>query len=110
WLLFFSLVATFGRSQDPAITNAQPPSPPTLAPSVETLAAFIGLRVTRISYDGVAVERLRPIPDHLAQKVGAPLTRENLAQCLHQLFATGLFETISADASREEDGVAIVFK
>ena len=110
WLLFFALFATVGRSQGRASVDPQTSNPPTVAPSVGTLTHFIGLPVNRISYEGVAAERLRPIPDHLAQRIGVPLSRENLAESLHQLFATGLFETIRADASREENGVAIVFK
>ena len=110
WLLFFALLATVGRSQGRASVDPQTSNPLSMAPSVGTLTQFMGMPVNRISYEGVAVERLRPIPDHLAQRIGVPLSRENLAQSIHQLFATGLFETIRADASREENGVAIVFK
>ena len=63
-----------------------------------------------ISFEGVTAERLAPLPDHLAQVLGAPLSRENLARSLHQLFATGLFESVEVDATRQGAGVAIVFQ
>ena len=89
---------------------SQPQHPAEATASIETTARFQGLRVSRISVEGVAPDRLKPFSDHLALVVGVPLSRESLAQSLHQLFATGLFETIQADAIREDDGVAVVFK
>jgi outer membrane protein assembly complex protein YaeT len=67
------------------------------------------LPVQSISFEGVTTERLAPLPDHLAQAVGAPLSSENLALSLHQLFATGLFESVEVDGTRQGAGVAIVF-
>ncbi len=81
------------------------------APAGSGVAArYQGLRVSRISIEGVAPDRLTQLSGHLAQAAGAPLSRENVAQSLHQLFATGLFETVQADAIREGDGVAVVFR
>ncbi len=64
----------------------------------------------RISFEGVAADRLAPLFAHLAQAVGAPLNREDLRKSLRQAFATGLFETLSVEGVREGDGVAIVFR
>ncbi|MDE3189155.1 MAG: BamA/TamA family outer membrane protein [Acidobacteriota bacterium] len=69
-----------------------------------------GLPVRRIAFEGVAAARLAPLPDHLAQAIGAPLSQQSLAQSLRQLYATGLFETIDVEGAREGDGVALVFK
>ncbi|MGA7859157.1 MAG: POTRA domain-containing protein [Terracidiphilus sp.] len=64
----------------------------------------------RIVFEGVEADRLSPLPDHLAQTVGEPLTQENLAKSLRQLFGTGLFETVEAQGQREGDGIVLVFK
>ncbi|MGB7549230.1 MAG: POTRA domain-containing protein [Terracidiphilus sp.] len=74
------------------------------------LARWERLPVRRIAIEGIEAERLALLPDRLAQVVGAPLTEENLAKSLRQLFATGLFETIAAEGVREGDGIALVFK
>jgi len=75
----------------------------------DSLTQWEGLPVRRISFDGVSAERLAPLPGHLAQTEGAPLSREDLKRSLRQLFSTGLFETIAAEGVREQDGVALVF-
>ncbi len=62
------------------------------------------------SFEGVNQDRLKPLPGNLPQAVGEPLDRQKLAQSLHQLFATGLFETIEVEATRQDDGVALLFK
>jgi len=38
------------------------------------------------------------------------LNREALKRSLHQLFSTGLFETLAVEGTREADGVALVFR
>ncbi len=63
----------------------------------------------RISFEGVPPDRLNPLPGHLAQAEGAPLTAENLQKSLRQLYASGLYDTLEVEASREADGVALVF-
>jgi outer membrane protein assembly complex protein YaeT len=66
--------------------------------------------VRRISIQGVALDRLRPLPDELAQALGTPLGREFLGGALRQLYATGLFETIQVEATSEQDGVVLLFR
>jgi len=65
--------------------------------------------VRRISFEGVSADRLAPLPGHLAQTEGAPLTAENLKRSLRQLYASGLYDTVTVEGSREADGVALVF-
>ena len=50
-------------------------------------AEFQGLPVRRITFEGVGTDRLTSFSDKLAQPVGAPLNRENLAQSLRQLYS-----------------------
>jgi outer membrane protein assembly complex protein YaeT len=66
--------------------------------------------IRRISFEGVATDRLLSIPDHLSQSLGAPLNREFLQASLRQLFSTGLFENIQVAATPQQDGVALVFR
>jgi len=74
------------------------------------LTTWEGLTVRRISFAGLASARLAPLPGHLAQAEGAPLSHELLKQSLRQLFSTGLFETIQVEATRQQDGVDLVFR
>jgi outer membrane protein insertion porin family len=79
-------------------------------PSSDPLSQWMGMTVRRISFEGVSVDRLAPLPGHLAQAEAAPLNREELKRSLRQLFSTGLFETIEVQGVREEDGVALIFR
>ena len=94
-----SAVDASGAAADPA---AETPS--------DSLAQWEGLPVRRISFEGVSLDRLVPLPGHLTQAVGAPLNREELKKSLRQLFATGLFETIAVEGERTGDGVVLVFR
>jgi outer membrane protein assembly complex protein YaeT len=78
--------------------------------SFDSLTKWEGLTVRHISFDGVSTDRLAPLPSHLAQPEATPLSRENLRRSLHQLFATGLFDTIAVEGVREQDGVALIFR
>lgn len=74
------------------------------------LTAWLGLPVREITFEGVSVDRLKPLPGKLPQAVGSPLDRLKVAASLRALFATGLFDTVEADATRRDDGVKLVFK
>jgi outer membrane protein assembly complex protein YaeT len=65
--------------------------------------------VRRISFERVAAVRLAPLPGHLSQAEGMPLSRENLKRSLRQLFATGLYEDVEVEGSRDKDGVDLIF-
>ena len=92
-----------------SVVDALPPRPgESLEP--DRLAGWLGRPVREILFDGIAGERLKSVQDHLPQEVGAPLDREKIAASLRMLYATGLFESIQADASEQGDGVKLVFK
>jgi outer membrane protein insertion porin family len=96
--------------------TVSPSSPNTTVPLTQRedtpspVSQFEGLPVRRISFDGVSADRLAPLPDNLAQKLGAPLKLTDLAESLRQAFATGLYETVEAEGVREGDGVGLIFK
>ena len=94
-------VDSHGSSHAPASAEESDPA---------SLAKWLGLPVREISFEGVSADRLKPLPGHLPQTVGAPLDRENVAQSLRMLFATGLFATVEATAIRQNDGLKLVFK
>jgi outer membrane protein insertion porin family len=76
----------------------------------DTLGRLAGTPVRSISFEGVAAGRLSPLTDHLAQAAGKPLNPEDVKKSLHQLYDTGLFETIEVAATRGSDGVTLVFR
>lgn len=86
------------------------PDPPAAVPEADPIVPWEGLSVRSIAYAGVSVDRLRPIPARLEQQIGVPLHRQFIEQSLHQLFATGLFETLEVTATHQRGGVALVFR
>ena len=95
-----------------AVSAAAAPPAASSDPLAETdsLAKWEGLPVRKISFEGVAPDRLAPLPGHLAQAEGKPLDRDDLQKSLRQLFASGLFETIAVEGTRDGDGVALAFR
>ena len=69
-----------------------------------------GLPVKEIAFDGVGPDRLQPLARNLPQPVGMPVDRDKIAKSLRELYASGLFDTIEANVSREGDGVRLVFR
>ncbi len=93
---------------------SQTDSPKTSRPTAQrndarTVSDFEGSPVRGITFTGVSVDRLAPLPDHLAQKVDEPLNLKDLAESLRQVFATGLFETVEIEGVSEGDGVNLIF-
>ncbi len=90
------------------------PSPAFPEPGTDSLLQWEGLPVKNISFEGVSADRLAPLPDHLAQAQGKPLSAENLRQSLRQLYSTGLYETVHVEGSKVEESageisVALIF-
>jgi outer membrane protein insertion porin family len=76
----------------------------------EKIDRWLGIPVREITFEGVPSDRLKPFAGHLPQAVNEPLSREDVAESLRQLYATGLFESIESEAIRQSDGVRLVFK
>ena len=51
----------------------------------------------------------QPLAGHLPTAEGAPLTEVDLKRSLRQLYATGLYDTIEARATRAGNGVVLIF-
>ena len=69
-----------------------------------------GLPVREIAFEGVPADRLQPLSGHLPQAMDVPLNRENVASSLRKLYATGLYDTVEAHTTRQNDGVKLVFR
>ena len=74
-----------------------------------SLQAWEGLPVLRVSFEGVPAARIKPLPEHLAQAAGHPLTAENLKRSLRQLYASGLYDTVEVEGQRQARGVDLIF-
>ena len=107
-LLFVLPWSIRGWGQDAGPAAAAQPS--VTAEETDALGQWQGLPVRRISFLGVDPARLEPLPGHLAQAEGAPLTAENVRRSLRQLFQTGLYETIDVAAAPLDQGVALLFE
>ncbi len=94
-----------GNKLGAAPSGPSHPSAPLSSPILE----WEGLPVRSISFEGVPADQLRPLSGRLPQAVGAPLTEDDLKSSLRQLYATGLYETIEARATRQDGGVALTF-
>jgi outer membrane protein insertion porin family len=102
--LLIPVVTIAGRAQN-AAAGRRPAG--AAQPSLEQ---WEGQPVLAVSIEGIAPERLAPLPGHLALEVGAPLTEEKLQASLRQLYATGLLDNIQVEGSRQPGGVDIVFR
>lgn len=63
----------------------------------------------RIEFVGVEASRLDPLPAQLAQQPGKPLRAVSVRQSLRRLYATGLYDSISAQGRLEGDEVVLTF-
>lgn len=61
------------------------------------------MTVRRISFDGVSPDRLKPLPEHLAQAEGKPLNPNDVRESLRQLFSTGLYESVHVEGVQVEE-------
>jgi outer membrane protein insertion porin family len=109
-VLVFLLHAAINCWSQDASQAAPAPADPQSTNFDKRQGEWQGLIVRRIDFTGVSAARLDPLPGHLAQAEGVPLSAEALKQSLRQLFATGQYETIDVAASRIGDGVAIAFE
>ena len=92
-----------------ASATANPQASLSPGPEHDPALSFEGLPVVGISFKGVPADRLSPLTDRLAQAQGAPLTADNIKRTLRQLYASGLYDNVEVEGSREAGGVALIF-
>jgi outer membrane protein assembly complex protein YaeT len=83
---------------------------PDVSSGATRLEAWEGKSVLRIEFEGVPISRLAPLPAELAQQPGTLLHAEFVRDSLRRLYASGLYDTISADGRLEDGGVVLVFR
>jgi outer membrane protein assembly complex protein YaeT len=88
---------------------ASPHASDNAAASADSVLEWEGLPVRSIAFEGVPADQLQPLAGHLPVAEATPLTEENLKRSLRKLYATGLYDTIEARATRADGGVALVF-
>ena len=69
-----------------------------------------GRPVRKISFEGIAVGRLNPLPQELAQQPNKPLNAAEVRESLRQLYASGLFERIDVAGVPDGDGIDLIFR
>ena len=108
--ILLGCVFVFGLGPGIRHLHADQMGPASTSSEADPIARFEGLPVRSISLEGVANDRIQPLPSRFAHELGAPLDRQFVERSLHQLFSTGLFETIEATAAPVQGGVALVFR
>ena len=116
-LILLSIPPAESRAQSATVSgianpkdSSQKDTQPEYVIGRDPIAQWVGLRVLHIAIEGVAPERLAPLPEKLAQSAGSPLTEADVSDSMRQLYATGLFDTIEVDGFRQTDGIDLVFK
>ncbi|HWG16352.1 MAG TPA: POTRA domain-containing protein [Acidobacteriaceae bacterium] len=74
-----------------------------------TLAAWRGLRVAKIEFQGVTFGPKDPLPAQLPQQEGKPLDPAKVTAGVRRLFATGRYRDIRVDGERAGDGVTLIY-
>ena len=102
-----------GAGQTPESTEVQKQQAVTEARSVSaanaTLGGWRGLRVEKISFEGVTFSDKDPLPNQLPQKSGEPLDPAKVTASIRRLFASGHYRDIRVLGQRTPGGVTLTF-
>jgi outer membrane protein insertion porin family len=98
-LLTFVLVLASAATRHCTAQSAAPAGPQSASAA---LYQWTGLTVRNISFEGVAENRLDPLPARLPQAKGEPLSPDRIRESLRQLFSTGLYENVHVEGVRVE--------
>ena len=94
-----------GRRVGPASREAAQTSPESKA----SLAAWKGLRVVKVEFQGVVFDEKDPLPGQLPQQASTPLDPAKVTASIRRLFATGRYRDISVAGRREGGGVTLIY-
>jgi len=110
-LLAAGAASSFSQTLAATSTGSPSPLPQALPVALKApLAGLEGLEVKRIEFEGVGVERLKPVADHLSQAEGQPLSADAVGNSLRELYSTGLYESVQAEGLRAAGGVDLIFR
>ncbi len=74
-----------------------------------SLAAWKGLRVVKVEFQGVIFDAKDPLPRELPQQAGEPLDPAKVTASLRRLFTTGRYRDISVAGRREGGGAVLIY-
>jgi outer membrane protein assembly factor BamA len=80
------------------------------APAAQAgLAAWKGLRVVKVEFQGVIFDAKDSLPGQLPQQAGEPLDPAKVTASIRRLFTTGRYRDISVAGRREGDGMTLIY-
>jgi len=80
------------------------------APAAQaSLAAWKGLRVVKVEFQGVVFDAKDTLPGQLPQQAGEPLDPAKVTASIRRLFTTGRYRDISVAGRREGGGVTLIY-
>ncbi len=106
--------AQTGTATQPSIATASsPPSSPANGQTSSNVLAYVGLPVREIRISGLRgsdiVESDSKIAALIVQRKGEPLDRGKIRQTIRNLYGTGRYTDVVAEAQRVGDGVELTF-
>ena len=86
------------------------PQPAVTAPAVRVgTAAWAGLQVDKVEFQGVTFDAKNPLPGQLPQRAGEPLDPAKVTAGIRLLFATGKYRDIRVEGERTGDRVTLIY-
>jgi outer membrane protein insertion porin family len=80
-----------------------------VAAAKQSLAAWKGLRVENVEFQGVSFDAKDPLPAQLPQQVGQALDPAKVTSSVRKLFASGRYRDISVSGRSEGNGVTLIY-
>jgi outer membrane protein assembly factor BamA len=90
------------KAQAAALSSSQ-------AAARASVAAWKGVRVTRIDFEGVTFDPKDALPGELPQQAGEPLDPAKVTASIRRLYASGRYRDIRIEGQRESDGVTLIY-
>jgi outer membrane protein assembly factor BamA len=108
WLGFWG-VAGAGAQATPSSTVPAAEAGQAAPAAKASLAAWKGLRVAKVEFQGVIFDAKDPLPGQLPQQAGEPLDPAKVTASMRRLFTTGKYRDISVAGRREGGGVTLIY-
>lgn len=104
-------VPSYTASPGAAQTGPQQTQPAVSSASAATpgLRAWAGLNIAAIEFQGVEKASLDPLPSQLSAQPGKKLVPVEVRESLRRLYATGLYQDIDVQGTRQGDSVTLIF-
>jgi len=104
-----ALVAGAGAQMAPGSAAQTAESAQTTPVVKASLAAWKGLRVVKVEFQGVVFDAKDPLPGQLPQQPGQPLDPAKVTASIRRLFTTGRYGDVRVAGRREGGGVTLIY-